>query len=244
MIVDYLNKGIRLALCLTAAAYIGLITSTSQAAVLSKNFSYNDTTKVLTDGNANGLSWLNLNQTRGRSYTDISSKLGVGQEFDGYRYATGLEVAALVGHWVGYAGPYTNGITLQPEGNFDDLISFIGDTSVHGSAYSYGNFTPNPLVIQHWALGMTADFQVSSDFDILYLARLYDYDESLANDDYLNTKDGGQQDFLHFPTIGSYLVKSPTISAVPLPASLPLYGAGVAVMGFIGWRSKRRVVRT
>lgn len=29
-----------------------------------------------------------------------------------------------------------------------------------------------------------------------------------------------------------------TISAVPLPTAFPLYGAGIAVMGFIGWRSK------
>ena len=29
------------------------------------------------------------------------------------------------------------------------------------------------------------------------------------------------------------------VSAVPLPAALPLYGAGLAVMAFIGWRRKR-----
>lgn len=31
------------------------------------------------------------------------------------------------------------------------------------------------------------------------------------------------------------------ISAVPLPAALPLYGAGLAVLGFVGWRKKRKV---
>lgn len=30
------------------------------------------------------------------------------------------------------------------------------------------------------------------------------------------------------------------VSAVPLPAALPLYGAGLAVMGFVGWRRKRK----
>lgn len=30
-----------------------------------------------------------------------------------------------------------------------------------------------------------------------------------------------------------------SLSAVPLPAALPLYGAGMAVMGFIGWRKKK-----
>jgi len=30
------------------------------------------------------------------------------------------------------------------------------------------------------------------------------------------------------------------ISVVPLPAALPLYGTGLAIMGFIGWRRKRK----
>jgi hypothetical protein len=30
-------------------------------------------------------------------------------------------------------------------------------------------------------------------------------------------------------------------SAVPLPAALPLYGAGLAVMGFVGWRKRRKM---
>jgi hypothetical protein len=31
-----------------------------------------------------------------------------------------------------------------------------------------------------------------------------------------------------------------TVSAVPLPAALPLYGAGLAALGFIGWRKRRK----
>jgi hypothetical protein len=30
------------------------------------------------------------------------------------------------------------------------------------------------------------------------------------------------------------------LSAVPLPAALPLYGAGIAVLGFMGWRKRRK----
>ncbi len=36
-----------------------------------------------------------------------------------------------------------------------------------------------------------------------------------------------------------FKIKSMTVSAIPLPAALPLYGAGLAVLGFIGWRRKR-----
>ncbi len=37
-----------------------------------------------------------------------------------------------------------------------------------------------------------------------------------------------------------YYLKSVTVSAVPLPAALPLYGAGLAVIGFVGWRKRRK----
>ncbi|WP_373085180.1 VPLPA-CTERM sorting domain-containing protein [Sneathiella sp.] len=37
-----------------------------------------------------------------------------------------------------------------------------------------------------------------------------------------------------------FKIKSMTVSAVPLPAALPLYGAGLAVMGFVGWRKRRK----
>lgn len=32
------------------------------------------------------------------------------------------------------------------------------------------------------------------------------------------------------------------ISAVPVPAALPLFGTGLAIMGFVGWRRKRKIV--
>jgi hypothetical protein len=39
-------------------------------------------------------------------------------------------------------------------------------------------------------------------------------------------------------TFGGY-VDDVRLSAVPLPAALPLYGAGLAVMGLIGWRKRK-----
>ncbi len=33
------------------------------------------------------------------------------------------------------------------------------------------------------------------------------------------------------------------VSAVPLPAALPLFGSGLAVLGFLGWRRKRKVAQ-
>jgi hypothetical protein len=38
----------------------------------------------------------------------------------------------------------------------------------------------------------------------------------------------------------SFELANVSISAVPLPAALPLYGAGLAVMGFVGWRKRKK----
>jgi len=38
----------------------------------------------------------------------------------------------------------------------------------------------------------------------------------------------------------AFRIKGLAVSAVPLPAALPLYGAGLAVMGFVGWRKRRK----
>ena len=49
---------------------------------------------------------------------------------------------------------------------------------------------------------------------------------------------------LSFIQVGSdpdgFSIDNVTFSAVPLPAALPLFGSGLAVMGFLGWRSKRK----
>lgn len=41
------------------------------------------------------------------------------------------------------------------------------------------------------------------------------------------------------PVVG-YFIEYETSSVVPIPAALPLFGTGLAIMGFIGWRRKRK----
>lgn len=40
---------------------------------------------------------------------------------------------------------------------------------------------------------------------------------------------------------GLFIESIETPSAVPLPAALPLYAAGMGVLGFLGWRKKRKL---
>ncbi len=40
---------------------------------------------------------------------------------------------------------------------------------------------------------------------------------------------------------GTITASAPGVSIVPLPTALPLFGTGLAIMGFMGWRLKRKV---
>ena len=61
--------------------------------------------------------------------------------------------------------------------------------------------------------------------------------------EYVEIPQTGQ--FSAFPgSRGTYSVERVSIPPVPLPAALPLFGTGLAVMGFIGWRRKRIAAET
>lgn len=48
-------------------------------------------------------------------------------------------------------------------------------------------------------------------------------------------------DFFHMYAISETLTAP--VNVIPLPAALPLYGTGLALMGFMGWRRKRQALR-
>lgn len=52
----------------------------------------------------------------------------------------------------------------------------------------------------------------------------------------VNSDSGGGSDWVYV----KWTLSEPVVSAVPLPAALPLYGAGLATMGLIGWHRKRK----
>jgi hypothetical protein len=75
--------------------------------------------------------------------------------------------------------------------------------------------------------------------------RVGNYDEITLPDFLLDNGLGRFIDFSDPVFSGStFAVFTPVsqISVVPLPAALPLYGTGLALMGFIGWRRKQRKV--
>ncbi len=67
--------------------------------------------------------------------------------------------------------------------------------------------------------------------------QLYTYIVTLASADYLSFSHAGGDNI-------GLLLDDVNVTAVPLPAALPLYGAGLAAMGFVGWRRKQKLAKT
>ncbi len=250
MFSNSLGMGAKCAIVLSVAAFINLGGATSHAATLSAGFSYNNTDDVLKDGNKDGLSWLNLNETRGLSQDEVSSKMGAGGDYEGYRYATGLEVNKLIGNWLGTT--VTGIYNTHAEGLFDDLIMFIGDTWGHhaNSQNLAGYQKPDGLSfgdsnVQHFARGILADAHPIFPNNYYTAALSDELEKPWAPDDFSSLTHDYVGSTFKQTTIASFLVQTtPPVSAVPLPAGLPLYGAGLALMGFIGWRKKRSTIKS
>ncbi len=199
-----------------------------------------------TDTN-NGLDWLDVTISVNQSYNYVSSQFGSGGEYEGWRYATGVEFNRMVSSWTGsvIADTYYLRVT-HPEGNIDGLHFLLGSTldtyNVHvygltyderfhseeGATWDYTLGTIDDLHVDRF--GLTRDAVRSaayiSDNDIY---RSYD-DKTVAHS---NPRYEWERDY----NIGNYLVRD-TLAPVPVPAAVWLMGSGL--LGLLGYSRHRK----
>lgn len=196
-----------------------------------------------TDTN-NGLDWLDVTITAGRSIADVTGQLGSGGEFDGWRYATLAELSDMITDVTGFDPGISGGQTghAMPENLLDELVNMLGDTY---GLWSVQNFGDDICVINpsscpdgdlRYSRGWLAD-QGQYSYE-RYSASITDEDRRTGYEDVVWVSQ------MHINTtstsLGSYLVRdSITPAPVSAPASITLLGLGL--LGVLVTRKRKAI---
>jgi hypothetical protein len=178
-----------------------------------------------------GLSWLRLDQTVGRSFSDVASQLGSGGTYEGFRVATYAEASSLL---FGNVAPLDGnlfwlGAQPQPLRNFLNAVQF---TTLFGAPVRYGPGLTFSSVVAGW-YGSGEDYSdgrcslgpcfVQSAGVSWSLGR-----NGYAAGGFLDGVGTGGQSFT-----GTYLIAAP----IPEPSTYALMLAGLLA---VGWAARRR----
>ncbi len=202
-----------LAVCLACPAYANLV----------DNGSFTTDTRT-------GLDWLDVPLTLNQSVNYVLSQMGQGGLYEGWRYATGDEVASL---WdsAGGSGTYV-GYSAENNGLYNSLSALWGPT--FGTVSSgYINATVADLV----------NPERTTDHHLAILRDWDDYDPNVATEDFADMRWHTGVDYVYADR-GSALVRAASIaSPVPEPATVGMWLVGALVGVFASRRRPLSNVR-
>jgi len=192
---------------------INLYINTANAVIVNNNTYTTDTDS--------GLDWLDVTTSVNQSYNYVSSRFGLEQEYDGWRYATSNEFNQLINNATGakingFRSIYFTGFEIVP------LIDLLGST--YDTERAATNL-PNDGRFDYTS-GFVADID---DFGLHYSAYMQHDARSITNFDFALARVLPRNGTFRSYDKGSYLVRN---SVVPLPATFWLFGSGF--LGLIG----------
>jgi hypothetical protein len=158
----------------------------------------------------NNTKWLDLTETANLSMDYVSEQLGVGGEFEGWRFATAVEVhSLLVSSGVTNFGWHADNVAIAEQ--LFDIWGELGCTSYPRSArVSYFNYVPQPDGWVTGAIGVGGySWYWGEGFAWEYGIRSFDLSTWVTSSD---------------PLIANALI------LVPEPVTLALFGAGVVML--------------
>lgn len=189
---------------------------------------YLQITTYYTTDTVSGLDWLDVTLSVNRSYNDVSSQFGVGGDFEGWRYATGIEFNDLAGRHTGISATGYNIVdTTGTTPSTDLLVYLLGSTldafSIQGIGMTYdASIGVAEGEGQDYTLGLLAD---ASDSTGHYRATLLDTEINAF--DFYKAHDGALDDTLAMYSSGSFLVRNTLVSSVAEPTTFPLLCLGL-----------------
>jgi len=217
------------ATALVAALSIPVIT---QAAIISVDWKTAGDNLVTYDSST-GTQWLDVTVTANRSYSDVSTKFGVGEEFEGWRYASYLAVSTF---WNSFGGNSNNydGWSTQNNGLSDLILPYWGDTYCSlnscnaGDGYTVALVSNNgEFIHRQRGVALTDSFENGQ-------AIHYASSDITATYDFMDTYYIEVNDDYPVQYIGSALIRyGAPPSPVPIPAAIWLFGSGLTDTGWI-----------
>ena len=218
------RRGVMGALLLSVAAY----TAPAAAALMSVDLVSGSGDELLTLDPDTGLEWLDLTETIGMSYGEVSAQLAPGGSFEGFDFATADQVLTLMED-ASIPDINSGAFFLDPTGvaaalAFQDLVGFVDVGSSPGFDQRSFGFT---ATVASGTNNLTPGVRCFYDFITSCIA-----DTTVTN---LDTTGPGNS------VTGSWLVREEVTGpsgAVPEPSAVLVFAVGLAVIGAASPRTR------
>jgi hypothetical protein len=175
---------------------------------------------ALTRDTDQGLDFLDVTFSIGRSFNDVSGEFGIGGDFEGFRYASLDEVIGLANNF-GVTPPFVGGNTSDINTDIAGLVDLLGATG-----------TNNP-VFNRKTVAMTSTSLFPGQQQMVEF--LDEFDNTIFQDRISSEPVFAQGEATVSSSVGSYLVRE---RPIPEPGTLLLVLAGSA--GIFGLRQQRK----
>ena len=219
-------EGFRLSFKISVAA-VGLLALSWQTSYAALVEVPGDPTLTLDE--ETGLQWLDLTETDNLSYDFVVSQLGLGGQFEGFRYATTAEVSTLYDH----AG-LVQGFNIAEGVNdaaINDLLALLGTTQDDNSTTGSIGFTGDSIVVDGNVRQLVGRFEINYDPDKFAIDPLITSEVVVGSTDLPGVSRDPSKTGNDF---GSFLV------AVPVPSAVWLFGSGL--LGLVGIARRRNSI--